>query len=199
MWLYVLKRVPPPYQQAVESPFYEFLNNSSGAHVQSGGPFNAIRGISVNIGGVQKEAWVQPSPSRVSFRLQLPQGRSRLKMALGMVPSCWDKPGDGLVGKVLINDVLLENLFRETGAIRGSQIRQFFRARTFFLSKPRTYFMQFIDAQNNPADREWKEISLDLSTFSGKVVDITFEVAGGPRGDDRNDEALWAAPIIESY
>ena len=199
MWLYVLKRVAPVDQQAVESPFYEFLSNSNGAHVQSGGTFNAIGGISVDIGGVEKEAWVQPSPSRVSFRLQLPQGRSRLKMALGMVPSCWDKSGDGLVGKILINDVLLENLFRETGAIRGSQIRQFFRARTFFLSKPRTYFMQFIDAQNNSADREWKEISLDLSTFSGKVVDITFEVAGGPRGDDRNDEALWASPIIERY
>ena len=54
--------------------------------------------------------------------------------------------------------------------------------------------MQFIDAQNNPADREWKEISLDLSTFSGKVVDITFEVTGGPKGDDRNDEALLGFP-----
>ena len=59
--------------------------------------------------------------------------------------------------------------------------------------------MQFINPQNNPADRKWKEISLDLSTFTGKVVDITFEVAGGPKGDDRNDEALWAHPIIESY
>jgi hypothetical protein len=199
MRLYVLKRVPPTYQRIAESPFYEFLRNSNGAHVQSGGAFSAIGGISVAIGGVKKEAWLQPSPSRVSFRLQLPHGRSRLKMALGMVPSCWDKPGDGLVGKILINDVLLENLFRETGAIRGSQIRQFFRARTFFLSKPRTYFMQFIDPQNNPADRKWKEISLDLSTFTGKVVDITFEVAGGPKGDDRNDEALWAYPIIERY
>jgi hypothetical protein len=120
-------------------------------------------------------------------------------MALGMVPSCWDKPGDGLVGKILINDVLLENLFQEIGMIRGAQIRQFFRARTFFLSQPRTYFMQFIDPQHNPIDRKWKEISLDLSTFSGKVVDITFEVAGGPKGDNRNDEALWASPIIESY
>ena len=38
--------------------------------------------------------------------------------------------------------------------------------------------------------------SLDLSAFTGKVVDITFEVAGGPKGDDRNDEALWAHPLL---
>ena len=39
MRLYVLKRVPPPYQQTAESPFYEFLGNSNGAHIQSGGTF----------------------------------------------------------------------------------------------------------------------------------------------------------------
>ena len=47
--------------------------------------------------------------------------------------------------------------------------------------------------------RNWHKISLDLSRFEGKTIDITFTVNGGPYHDDRNDEAVWAHPVIESY
>jgi len=85
-----------------------------------------------------------------------------------------------------------------TGSIGFGQKRQFFKPKTYFF-EPRTYFIQYIDPKNNPAERRWQDISLDLSTFAGKVVSITFEVSGGPHHDDRNDEALWANPTIETY
>jgi hypothetical protein len=118
-----------------------------------------------------------------------------------MMPSCWDKPGNGVLCKILIDDILLENLFHVTGSIGIVQERQFFMPKTYFF-EPRTYFIQFIDPKNNLAERKWQEISLDLSTFAGKFVDITFEVGevdSAPKKDGRNDEALWAQPVIESY
>ncbi len=198
MKIYVLKRVSHPDQQTKGSLSLDFLRNLKGAHVKSGKEIAEIKKISVDIGGIKKSAWLQLPPSRVSFRVKLPHGRCRLRAALGMMPSCWDKPGDGILYKILIDNILLENLFHVTGSIGVEQKRQFFRPKTFFF-EPRTYFVKFIDPKNNFAERKWHTISLDLSTFAGKVVDITFEVSSGPHHDDRYDKALWAHPIIESY
>ena len=114
------------------------------------------------------------------------------------MPSCWDKPGDGILFKILIDNILPENIFPVTGSIGVGQKRQFFKPKTFFL-EPHTYFIQFIDPKNNIAERKWQDISLDLSAFAGEVVDITFAVDGGPKNDNHYDEALWAHPVIESY
>ncbi len=115
-----------------------------------------------------------------------------------VVPSCWEKPGDGVLCKILIDDILLENLFHVTGSVGVVQKRQFFKPKTYFF-QPRTYYMQLIDPTNNPADRKWHPISLDLSTFAGKVVDITFKAAGGPCHKRLTGAILWAHPLIESY
>jgi len=198
MSIYVLKRAPRTNKQAEGCVSFDFLCSLKGAHLKSSDETAEIKQVSVDIEGIKKVAWLQPSPSRVSFRVQLPHGRCRLKAALAMTPSCWDKPGDGVLCKILIDDILLENLFHVTGSIGVMQRRQFFKPKTYFF-EPRTYFIQFIDPKNNPVERKWQDILLDLSTFAGKVVDITFEVSGGPHHDNRNDETLWAQPIIESY
>jgi hypothetical protein len=198
MKIYVLKREPNANQQVVGFYSFDFLSNLKGARLESNKGIDDIKQVSVDMGGIKKVAWLQPSPSRISFRVQLPHGRCRLKSALGMTPSCWDKPGDGVLCKILLDDILLENLFHVTGSIGIGQRRQFFKPKTYFF-EPRTYLIQFIDPKNNYAERKWQEISLDLSTFTGEVVDITFEVGGGPKNDDRYDEVLWAHPIIESY
>jgi hypothetical protein len=198
MKIYILQRAPRTNIQPEGFLFLDFLSNLKGARIKSNKETDEITQVSVDLGGIKKDAWLQYSPSSVSFKVQLPHGRCRLKTALGMMPSCWDKPGNGVLCKILIDDILLENLFHVTGSIGIVQERQFFMPKTYFF-EPRTYFIQFIDPKNNLAERKWQEISLDLSTFAGKVVSITFEVSGGPHHDDRNDEALWANPIIESY
>lgn len=198
MKIYVLKRAPHTNKHAEGFLSFDFLSNLKGAHLKNGKTTAGIKQVSIDIEGGKKAAWLQSSPSRVSFRVQLPHGRCRLKAVLGMLPSCWDKPGDGVLCKIFLDDILLENLFHVTGSIGVGQRRQFFKPKTYFF-EPRTYFIQFIDPKNNPTERKWHDISLDLSTFAGKVVDITFEVSSGPHHDDRNDEALWVNPIIESY
>jgi 4-amino-4-deoxy-L-arabinose transferase-like glycosyltransferase len=198
MNLYVLQREPNTSEHSEGFVSFSFLRNLKGAQLRGSKKVDAIRQMSVAIEGVKKDAWIQQSPSRVSFKLQLPQGRCRLKASLGMMPSCWDEEGDGVLCKIIINDIFLENFFHVPSSVGIEQTKQFFRPRTFFLL-PHIYFIQFIDPKNNLAEREWQDISLDLSTFSGRFIDITFEVSGGPRHDDRCDEALWAHPIIESY
>ena len=115
-----------------------------------------------------------------------------------MTPACWNKPGDGVLFRILVNDIVLENLFQSVRTIATKQKRQFFQPQTFFI-QPRTYFIQYVDPKNKPSERKWQDLCLDLSTFAGNIVDITFETDAGPSGDDRNDEALWAQPVIESY
>ncbi len=201
MKIYMLQRAPRTNLQPEGFLFIDFLSNLKGARIKSNKETDEITQVSVDLGGIKKDAWLQYSPSSVSFKVQLPHGRCRLKTALGMMPSCWDKPGNGVLCKILIDAILLENLFHVTGSIGIVQERQFFMPKTYFF-EPRTYFIQFIDPKNNLAERKWQEISLDLSTFAGKFVDITFEVGevdSAPKKDGRNDEALWAQPVIESY
>ena len=198
MRVYTLKRAPHTDQQARGFLSFDFLDNLKGAHLNSSKELTEIKQVSVDIGGTKKDALLQLPPSSLSFRMQLPHGRCRLKTTLGVMPSSWDNSGDGILVKILIDDILLENFFHVTGSIGLAQRRQFFKPKTYFF-EPRTYFIQFIDPKNNLVERKWHEVSLDLSTFAGKVVDITFEASCGHNHDNRYDEVLWAHPIIESY
>jgi len=194
MKLYLLERVPRTDQAETGWTAFNFLANLKGASVEGVG---TLEELEVTLNGITKSAWMQPSPSEVTFRMQLPHGRCRFRLSLGMMPSCWDKSGDGALCKITINDILLENFFGVPGAVGLGQVKQFFRPRTYFLPS-RTYYIQFINPEN-PAEKKWQEVFCDLSSFSGRVVDITFQVTGGPRNDDNCDEVLWGEPAIESF
>jgi hypothetical protein len=197
--VYVLERAPHARQQAAGFLSFDFLDNLKGSRFRGNKGLGEIREVSVDVGEIKKAAWQQPVPSSVSFRIKLPYGRCRLKTALGVIVSYGGPSGDGVQCKILIDDTLLENFFQEVGTIRVEHMRQFFRPRTFFFSKPRTYFLQFINTQNNQEDRNWQDLSLDLSAFAGNVIDITFEVSGRPQGEECTAEVLWVQPTIESY
>lgn len=199
MKIYALKRAQAMEQQGTGVHCFDFLSNLQGAHIKGVQAPGMLARVPADIGGVKKSAWLQASPSSVWFRLQLPYGRCRLKGAIAMPPASWEKPGDGALCRLLIDDILVENILTEIASVRVSELREFFRPRTFFFKEPRTYFKQFIDPAHNHAERSWQDISVDLSAFAGQVVDITFEVSGGPLNDHQNDEVLWADPIIESY
>ncbi len=178
---------------------FDFVKNLPGVQTRGEIAKGTCTHLTADIGGDQRPAWLQAATSSALFRLQLPYGRCRLKAAIGLPPASWDQPGDGAVCKILIDDILVENILTEIASVRVSELREFFRPRTFFFKEPRTYFSQFIDPAHNRAARSWQDVSVDLSGFAGKVVDITFEVSGGPFNDCRNDAVLWANPVIESY
>ena len=195
--VYVMERMPSVNQQREGIPWVHLLHSLKGA-AADGIQESAAKPIEVSLDGVPKKAWVQPSPSRLSFRVQLPGGRSRMKSSLGVMPASWDAAGDGIIFKIMINDIIMENFFHVPGSVGFAQVKQFLRPRTFFLP-PRTYFIKYLDPKQNPSERKWHDIELDLSSFAGKVVDIIFEVSGGPLEDNQYDEALWGDPFIEYY
>jgi hypothetical protein len=196
--LYVLKRMERVGKPTRDSVAFSFLDNLQGAVIEGPSGSESVRQISVEMEGVTKTAWLQPPPAQISFKTQLPHGRCRLKGSVGILPSCWDKRGDGVLYKITINDLFLENFFRVPSSAGIGQMKDFLRPRTFF-TPPRTYFIHFIDPKNNLGERKWQDITLDLSAFAGKVVDITFAVSGGPRNDNHYDEALWADVVVEGY
>jgi hypothetical protein len=198
MKVYVLERLPRVEEKEGSGDSVNLLNNLKGAACKGAVPAGAVKQLSVEMGGIVKSGWLQSAPSAVSFRLRLPHGRCRLSAALGMMPSCWYKEGDGALCKITINDNLFENVFTAPGEASTAQLKNFLRLRSIFLT-PRNYFLRFIDAKQHPDERAWQNVSLDLSPFAGKVIDISFEVSGGPRNDDRYDEVVWGEPVIHGY
>ena len=198
MKVYALERLPSAEQTRRGEDAINLLNNLKGASFRGEASAGEVRLLSIEMGGITKSAWLQPVDSTVSFRVRLPYGRCRLSGGMGMMPSCWDKEGDGVLYKITVSDNLFENVFSVPGDAGIAQMKNFLRPRSIFLA-PHTYFLAFIDPKQNHAERSWQDISLDLSRFAGKVIDISFEVSGGPRNDNRYDEALWGNPVIEGY
>jgi hypothetical protein len=199
MKVYALKRERGTDPRTGGIVSFDFFKNLPGAQTRGVTTPGTFTQMIADIGGEQKSAWRQISPSSALFRLQLPYGRCRLKAAIGMPPASWNQPGDGALCRILIDDILVENILTQIASVRVSELREFFRPRTFFFKEPRTYFNQYINPAHDHAARSWQDISVDLSAFAGQVVDITFEVSGGPAHDNQNDAVLWANPVIESY
>jgi 4-amino-4-deoxy-L-arabinose transferase-like glycosyltransferase len=199
MKIFTLQREQSTDPRTEGTVSFDFVKNLPGVQTRGVTAPGSFTQMAADIGGDQRKAWLQASASSALFRLQLPYGRCRLKAAIGTPPASWDKPGDGALCKILVDDILVENIFTEIASIRVSELREFFRPRTFFFKEPRTYFNQYIDPAHDRDARSWQDISVDFSAYAGKVVDITFDVSGGPFNDCRNDEVLWANPVIESY
>ena len=57
-------------------------------------------------------------------------------------------------------------------------------------------FSTYIDPKNNYSDRRWYDYDIDLSSWAGKTVTITFAMGCGPNNDCRYDWAGWGEPNI---
>ena len=55
---------------------------------------------------------------------------------------------------------------------------------------------RYIDPKNQPADRRWHDIVIDLSAYAGQDVQLALLTLPGPAGDGRYDWAGWSEPII---
>jgi hypothetical protein len=122
-------------------------------------------------GETYRAVLIQPAVgTRLIFKVRVPDD-AWLKVAVALQPEAWDKPGDGVLFRVLVSD-----------------------GRT---SDP--LFSQHVDAFGNKADRRWIPVTVDLSAYAGEEVDLIFNTNSSSPGkveNHDNDLALWGAPEI---
>jgi|KBSMisStaDraftv2_1062788.scaffolds.fasta_scaffold106598_2 hypothetical protein len=129
----------------------------------------------VSIAGVSHKAIAPSDPARVGWHLMVPDN-AWLKVSLGMKEQSWTMQGNGVIMQILVNN--------------GKTSEELVRLH--------------VNPFTEPGDRQWKDLTLDLSPYAGQAVDLIFNNLSGPdppRGqpfvDDRNgDLPLWGAPRV---
>lgn len=106
-------------------------------------------------------------PSKVSWNLTVPEGRSVLKTGAALRPYVWEGRSDGVQFDIFVTD--------------GTQEQ---------------HVSKLVNPRINFGERAWNELDVDLSPFAGRAVTVRFETSAGPSGDPGWDWAMWGAPRI---
>jgi hypothetical protein len=105
--------------------------------------------------------------TRITWHVTVPD-RGWLKAGLGLTEDAWKTQGDGVLFSIGVSDgKTYDELLSLT-----------------------------VNPFNNPSDRRWNEISLDLSQYAGETVDVIFNTRSGPKDDRNGDFAVWGEPRI---
>ncbi len=128
--------------------------------------------IDATLAGDTKKAIAPPggAGTRIIWKVRVPDG-GWLRVNLGFKPEAWEKPGDGVLFKVLVSDGKASD----------------------------ELFTQHVDPFNNAADRRWIPVMVDLSAYGGEQVDLIFNTYASPPnvpGNADNDMPLWGTPEV---
>lgn len=131
--------------------------------------------IDATIGGVTKRAIHVKQASRIVIPVVVPEN-GEFKTSLGLLEPAWTIPGDGVLFRVLLR--------------AGGQ--------------PEEILNIVIDPFDNPGDRQWHDVTLDLSEYAGETVDIFLNTNNSPpahpqRDDPSGDLAVWGDPRIVTH
>ena len=108
--------------------------------------------------------------TRLTWRAKVPDD-GWLSVAVGLKPEAWTQEGNGVLFFV--------------GVSAGGSFEML--------------FTQHVDPFNNPGDRKWIPVMVDLAAYEGDEVELIFNTRGGKtgtEGDTRADLALWGQPEI---
>ena len=124
-----------------------------------------------------RAAILAKDPSRITWRIEVPQN-ARLQVAAAIREDAWATPGDGVMFEVRIT-------YTKAGQATNDQLTSF-----------------IVNPYGNPADRDWHNVTVDLSDHAGTAVELIFNTRsswspqGAPKDDRNGDLALWGAPRI---
>lgn len=124
----------------------------------------------VTIGDETRRAVSVPAASRLTFRVVVPKD-AWLRTAIAIEPQAWQQEGDGVLFRIAVSD-------------------------------GRTYdplLQQHVDPYTVAADRRWIPVTIDLSAYGGRSVQVIFSTNTSlpQQGDDaRGDLPLWGEPAI---
>ncbi|CAN5684567.1 hypothetical protein BH18ACI5_BH18ACI5_13150 [soil metagenome] len=132
-----------------------------------GGTFEVIE---AELDGVTHKAIFTLPESRIIWKLRVPDD-AWLRLNVGMKPESWTKEGDGVLFHVGVSD--------------GRSFDQL--------------FIQHVNPYLNAGERRWIPVVVDLAPYAGEEISLIFNTNNSQPGkgdDDRNDLALWGAPMI---
>jgi len=122
----------------------------------------------VTIDGETKRSIVARSISRLYFSIRPPED-AWLTVSLALDPKVWTLDGDGVQFRVGVSD--------------GRSYDELLK--------------QHVDPRHVEGDRRWIPVTIDLSPYADRQVDLIFNTdasAQGARGTPDHDESLWGAP-----
>ncbi|MFO7302373.1 MAG: hypothetical protein DIU54_008175 [Acidobacteriota bacterium] len=128
--------------------------------------------IDATIAGQTRRAIYAKGPSRLVYRVVVPEN-GELRTAIGMLEEGWTVPGDGVLFRILI----------ASGGVQE------------------TLYNLVYSPYENPGDRGWHEVALDLSEYEGETVELFFNTnSSGPSTppvDHRDgDMPVWGEPRL---
>ncbi|MCP4423332.1 MAG: hypothetical protein GY803_02460, partial [Chloroflexi bacterium] len=106
-------------------------------------------------------------PNSLSYQITLPDEPTDLQFRAAMAPESWDWGGDGATFMVAVG----------TDTVATTIL-----------------FQQHIS--NNTVDRDWHEVAIPLTDFTGQTITLTLATDPGPNGDFTGDWAGWETPRI---
>jgi hypothetical protein len=141
--------------------------------------------VDATVAGDTRKAILVKEPGRVKFEFAVPD-HAWLKISLGMLEEAQRIEGDGVV--VYINVTPL-----------GADGQPSFDAEGRLVTDE--LLSLAVDPYGTPADRSWHDLTLDLSRYAGKRVELVLITrssppANPPRNDARGDSLLWGQPRI---
>lgn len=125
----------------------------------------------LDVGGDSRSAIFMHPTSRLTYKDVLIPDDAWLRTWVALDPAMWDKGGDGVLFRFGVSD--------------GRSYEEFVNL--------------VVDPANNPNDRRWQPVVVDLSAFAGMRVDLIFNTNSGPPGrpsGEQFDWAYWGSPEI---
>ena len=154
----------------VQPVAYNFLTELPNAD-HGGADDKQVRQDTLTIDSEPRAILFQHPSNWVTYRVTMPQ-QAMLHFGLGIDPAVWspDK-GDGVEYNLYVRKPDEPYVLYQV-------------------------FSRYVDPKNNPEDRRWLDLLVDLSDYSGQTVDIIFEASPGPAGNANFDWGGWSNPVL---
>jgi hypothetical protein len=123
---------------------------------------------SYRIGGEKRRVLFMHPPSTAEFDLLVP-AQARLSFGFTLSQAVWQKPGDGVLFKVELDEGTAERV---------------------------ELFSQYINPKTVAPDRKWHDAEIDLSLYEGQRVTLIFATDPGPNNNNAFDHAAWSEPML---
>ncbi|MBI1872590.1 MAG: hypothetical protein HYZ58_16035 [Acidobacteria bacterium] len=124
----------------------------------------------LTVNGETRKSIFEHPTSRITWRITVPDD-AVLRTWIALAPDAWNKEGDGVLFRVGVSD--------------GARYQE--------LAK------EHVNPYAEQSDRRWRPITIDLSWYGGRQVDLIFNTNSSlpDKGDNAaNDWAYWGAPAI---